>query len=103
MTGEKHQLPQFTHVGHLAMRDYFHEWVMSACYILALAAVLTVLWRRKLRPGTTLAAYLMIYGRSPVATPRYVRVENRHYFQPAEPLEGGSALSPDRTRQQRKL
>lgn len=40
MTGEKHQLPQFTHVGHLAMRDYFHEWVMSACYILALAAVL---------------------------------------------------------------
>lgn len=40
MATEKHQQPQFTQVGHLAMRDYFHEWVLSGCYILALAAVL---------------------------------------------------------------
>lgn len=40
MSTEKHQKPQFTQVGYLAMRDYFHEWVMSGCYVLALAAVL---------------------------------------------------------------
>jgi putative ABC transport system permease protein len=37
---ERQQQPQFTHVGHLAMRDYLHEWVLSGCYVLALAAVL---------------------------------------------------------------
>jgi len=30
----------FTHVFRLSFRDYAHEWVMSGCFILALAAVL---------------------------------------------------------------
>ena len=38
--GKEHRRPQFTQVAYLAMRDYLHEWVLSSCYILALAAVL---------------------------------------------------------------
>lgn len=40
----------------------FASQLAQAGHDLALAGVLTLLWRRKLRPGTTLAAYLMIYG-----------------------------------------
>ena len=36
--------------------------LMQAANDLALAIALTVLWRRKLRPGTTLSAYLVLYG-----------------------------------------
>lgn len=34
------QQSQFKQVCHLAWRDYLHEWVLSGCYVLALAAVL---------------------------------------------------------------
>lgn len=34
---------QFSNVIRLSLRDYLHEWIMSGCFVLALAAVLTPL------------------------------------------------------------
>jgi putative ABC transport system permease protein len=39
-TGTRQRQSQLKQVGRLALRDYLHEWVLSGCYVLALAAVL---------------------------------------------------------------
>jgi len=37
---DKQKHPHFRLIAELAARDYWHDWVMSTCYVLALAAVL---------------------------------------------------------------